>query len=58
MMSRAVQGTAPQLQSRSSYVGTSLGSIVVVACEVFHRSCEAEGIIATNGDFSGLVSKG
>jgi hypothetical protein len=41
MMSRAVQNTAPQL----CYVGTFLGSNVVVACEVFHRSCEAEALL-------------
>jgi hypothetical protein len=31
--------TAPQLQSRPSYVGIFLGLIVVVACDVFHRFC-------------------
>jgi hypothetical protein len=55
--SRAVQGTAPQLQSWPSYVCTLLGSIVVVACEVFHRSCEAEALLRPLGIFSGLVSK-
>ena len=52
MMSRAVQGTAPQLRSRPSYVGTSLGLMWWLPVRCFTVWVEAEDLLRPMDGFS------